>query len=118
MRQHNLSELNWSLRGWHPMHWRLERTMELGHVLPSQVGPVPVNVPGSVQKALLVAQIIPDWNVGTNSLAAEWVENRHWTYETTLPIEWCRSAGKKILHCEGLDHAGEILVRADAAWIF
>lgn len=108
MQSLDLSSLSWSLRGWHPLHWRLSQSMELGHTLASQVGPIPANVPGSVQKALLDAEIIPDWNISTNSLAAEWVENRHWTYETTLPLEWCRKPARKVLHCEGLDHAGEI----------
>jgi beta-mannosidase len=114
----DLGSLQWSLRGWHPWQWKLAKTAELGSVLPAVVGPVPARVPGSVQQALRDAGLIPDWNVSTNSLACEWVENRHWSFETTLPIEWCRRAGRKILHAQGLDHAGEIRCGATTAGEF
>jgi beta-mannosidase len=81
---------------------------ETGVKLLPIAGPVRVRVPGSVQGALRKAGIIPDWNVATNSLAAEWVENRHWTFETKLPLKLCRAPGRKRLICEGLDGVGVI----------
>lgn len=96
------------LRGWHAWNWKLAMAGETGVKLLPVAGPVRVRVPGSVQGALRKAGIIPDWNVATNSLAAEWVENRHWTFETQLPLKLCRAPGRKRLICEGLDGIGVI----------
>ncbi len=32
--------------------------------------------------------MLPDWNVGLNYRLCEWVENRHWIYEASIPDEW------------------------------
>jgi beta-mannosidase len=104
----DLARLKWTLRGWHAWNWQLALARETGVKLLPVAGPVPVRVPGSVQGALRDAGIIPDWNVATNSLAAEWVENRHWTFETQLPLKLCRAAGGKRLVCEGLDGTGVV----------
>lgn len=105
---HDLSLLDWTLRGWHAWNWRMTFASETGLNLLPVAGPVPARVPGSVQDALRRAEIIPDWNEGTNSLAAEWVENRHWSFETELPLDLCRQPGRKYLACGGLDYAGVI----------
>jgi beta-mannosidase len=102
----DLTRLQWTLRGWHAWNWQLALARETGDALLPVAGPVPVRVPGSVQGALRDAGVIPDWNVATNSLAAEWVENRHWTFETSLPMSQCRLTGRKQLVCDGLDGAG------------
>jgi beta-mannosidase len=96
----------WALRGWHAWQWRLALSRETGHDLLPVAGPVPVRVPGSVQGALRDAGMIPDWNEGLNSLACEWIENRHWTFETRLPVKACRNPGRRILVCDGLDGTG------------
>lgn len=106
----DLASLSWTLRGWHPHHWAMELTGFPGPDLPSMIGPIPARVPGSVQQALLEAGLLPDWTIGLNSNACEWVENRHWAFQTTLPLDVCKAAGKKILKAEGLDHAGRVFV--------
>ena len=104
----DLTQCQWTLRGWHAWNWQLALARETGVKLLSVAGPIPVRVPGSVQGALREVGVIPDWNVATNSLAAEWVENRHWTFETSLPVKLCRLPGRKQLACDGLDGAGVI----------
>jgi beta-mannosidase len=104
----DLSALPWSLSGWHPHHWRLRATAELGTFLPPIVGPVPARVPGSVQAALREAGVIPDWTIGTNSLACEWTENRDWLFETRVLLDSLPAEATHTLVCEGLDFAGEI----------
>lgn len=99
----DLSQLNWTLRGWHPWFWCNQISMETGMWLQPDIAPIPAKVPGSVQLALREAGILPDWNVGLNTRACEWVENRHWSFETTLPDELTRQVGRKVLRCEGLD---------------
>ncbi|HEX2948776.1 MAG TPA: glycoside hydrolase family 2 TIM barrel-domain containing protein [Armatimonadota bacterium] len=106
----DLSTLSWELSGWHPHYWETAKSMELGMNLLPDVPPVPVHVPGSVQGALRDAGLLPDWNVGLNARQCEWVENRHWVYETDIPAEWTAQPGKKILRCNGLDYHGVILV--------
>lgn len=104
----DLSALDWRLSGWTPHLWRLMQTMELGETPNAEVTGIPAKVPGSVQQALRDAGLLPDWNVGLNSRACEWVENRHWIYETTLPDEWF-AAGKAFqLVCMGLDYQGTV----------
>jgi beta-mannosidase len=102
-RIHDLSGLDWKLTGWHPNYWRM------GGMNPD-VPAIPAKVPGSVQKALLDAGLIPDWNVGLNSRQCEWVENRDWMFETELPADWVSDPGRKMLKCEGLDYQGGVLV--------
>jgi beta-mannosidase len=104
----DLSRLKWALRGWHAWNWQLALARETGVKLLPVAGPIPVRVPGSVQGALRDAGVISDWNVATQSLAAEWVENRHWTFETKLPVKQCRLTGRKQLVCDGLDGGGII----------
>jgi beta-mannosidase len=104
----DLARLTWTLRGWHAWNWQLALVRETGVKLLPVAGPLPVRVPGSVQGALRDAGIIPDWNVATHSLAAEWVENRHWSFETQLPTKQCRRSGCRRLVCDGLDGAGVV----------
>lgn len=83
----------------------------MGTIKTVDTGPVPARVPGSVQASLRDAGIIPDWEVGMNSKACEWVENRHWVYRTTLPDAWCTPSNATAairLHCQGLDYSGEV----------
>jgi beta-mannosidase len=114
----DLSTLTWTLTGWHPHHGTLRRTAELGTVLPPLVGPVPARVPGSVQQALLTAGLVPDWNVGTNSLACEWVEHRDWSFETHVPLDALARGASYTLLCSGLDHAGEVRLGSDIVGMF
>ena len=79
---------------------------------------LPVRIPGSVQGALRSAGIIPDWNAGLQARECEWVENRHWVFETVLPDAWVASEGDKLLHCDGLDYQGVLLVNGQRAGTF
>ena len=102
----DLGDLEWQLSGWTPEMWRLANTMELGSTALPEIAPMPCRVPGSVQAALLNAGVIPDWNIGLNSRACEWVENRHWIFQTNLPA----FQGPARLSFEGLDGCGEIWI--------
>src|SRR4051794_22003754 len=108
----DLSKLDWRVSGWMPHFWRLVKSMELGNAAQAEIPPVPAQVPGSVQQALRTAGKLPNWNEGLRSLDCEWVENRHWVYETTLPQEWIAAAKSKHvkLRCEGLDYCGTVLL--------
>ena len=97
---YDLSQLQWRLSGWTPDYWRLTRSLETGDLAQAEIQPLPARVPGSVQNALREAGIIPDWNVGLNARLCEWIENRHWIFETTLPDTWL--SGDSVLstqHC-------------------
>jgi beta-mannosidase len=86
------------------------RSMEVGGTPSAEIADVPARVPGSVQAALRDAGIIPDWEIGMNSRACEWVENRHWVYRAKIPDEWLDTKATVSLHCQGLDYCGCILV--------
>lgn len=104
----NLSSLNWTLSGWTPHLWRLMQTAEIGALPTAEIKGVPAPVPGSVQQALRDADILPDWNLTDNPRACEWVENRHWIYETQLPDDWLTEGKTFRLNCLGLDYSGWI----------
>lgn len=113
--QFDLSQLNWTLSGWTPHIWRMEQTMEIGASPNAEVIGIPAKVPGSVQYSLKEAGLIPDWNIGLNHRECEWVENRHWIYETNIPGEWIEDGKTYSLHCEGLDYCGLITVNRQVA---
>lgn len=106
----DLSQLDWQLTGWIAEFWRMQQTMEIGASPNAEVRAIPAKVPGSVQYALREAGIIPDWNVGMSFRQCEWVENRHWVYETALPDEWFASGKTFRLNCLGLDYRGCVMV--------
>lgn len=107
---YDLSALEWTLTGWHPNWWRWGSIPDLG--------PLPARVPGSVQQALRDAGLLPDWNVGLHSRECEWVENRHWKFETELPADWTTGSGRALLRCDGLDYQGEVLINGREAGRF
>lgn len=85
-----LSGLVWTLSGWTPYLWKLDRTMEIGASPNAEIPAIPAKVPGSVQRALRDAGLLPDWNLGLNYRQCEWVENLHWIYETRIPDDWIK----------------------------
>ncbi|HVJ07219.1 MAG TPA: glycoside hydrolase family 2 TIM barrel-domain containing protein [Acidisarcina sp.] len=106
----DLGTLKWQVCGFAPFLWGVDKCTDIHQAPDAEVGPIDAPVPGSVQKALLNAGIIPDWNVGLNAREVEWVENRDWIYQTQLPDEWLREGTRLRLRCGGLDYAGSILL--------
>lgn len=110
LRRYDLSQLTWTLSGWIPELWRMQNTTEIGGSPSAEITSIPARVPGSVQISLRDAGLLPDWNVGLNYRLCEWVENRHWIYETVIPREWVEPGKTIRLHCESLDYTGWIAV--------
>lgn len=105
----DLSSLSWHVAGYDPHVWRRDACTEIGASLQADVAAVPARVPGSVQRALRDAGILPDWNIGLNARQCEWVENRHWIFETVVPNDWFEPGRRFRLRCLGLDYAGWVL---------
>lgn len=114
----DLSELDWKVAGYVPDVWQQEKTMELGVASMAEIPPVPAPVPGSVQKALLDAGILPDWSIGLNSRKCEWVEHRHWVYEVRLPDDWFARGREFRLRCTGLDYCGALRLNGNDIGLF
>ncbi|MFA5205214.1 MAG: glycoside hydrolase family 2 TIM barrel-domain containing protein [Lentisphaeria bacterium] len=116
----DLSSLPWRVAGFVPHEWELQNSMEIGAAPAAEIPSVPAPVPGSVQQALRQAGVLPDWNLGLDARSCEWVENRHWLYETRLPDAWFASgAGAAYrLRCLGLDYAGVVRLNGQAVGTF
>lgn len=108
--QYDLSQLDWKLSGWIPHLWRMDRSMEIGPSPDAEVPSIHARVPGSAQHSLREAGVIPDWNMGLNFRECEWVENRHWIYETVIPDDWLEPGKTCRLNCLGLDYRGEVIL--------
>lgn len=109
-KSYNLSDLEWKLWGYRPNNWRMfgfDPNKENGK---ADVHGIDVKVPGSVQKALLDANKIEDWNYGTNNEKIEWIENRNWLFTTNIPDEWIEQNKLIRLRFKGLDDNGTILL--------
>jgi len=107
----DLASLDWSLVGWAPNVWEWTAGAEGIDSTRHHATPViPAVVPGAVQEDLLRAGLLPDWNVGLNAPLCEWVEHRHWEYscQVEVPADW--EGESVMLHAEGLDYAGYVLV--------
>ena len=105
----------WTLRGWRQNDWLLGLTPERAKVSTSDVGPIPAALPGSVRGALVAAGIAPSPYRGTDSRASEWIENRHWTFERTIPVSTLKdrltdSDDRIVLEADMLDGEGVILI--------
>ena len=110
MTDYDLATQPWTLTGWIPNGWELSMTMETGIASRPEIGPLPMRVPGSVQQALLNAGIIPDWRDGLQARAGEWVENRHWVLETTIPAGVLSGPGPHHLVLAGVDGLAAVMV--------
>lgn len=89
--------------------------MEIGASPAAEIHSIPARVPGSVQMSLRDAGLLPDWNVGLNFRDCEWVENRHWIYETAIPDEWIEPGRTIRLKCLGLDYRGWVMLNGEQA---
>ncbi|MFI4912202.1 MAG: glycoside hydrolase family 2 protein [Sedimentisphaeraceae bacterium JB056] len=114
----DLAQLDWTLTGYIPFEWQLGGCREVGAAAKPDIETIPAKVPGSVQKALLDCNIIPDWNIGDNARCCEWVENRHWLYETKLPAQWFDTGAGYCLKASGLDHKGQIYLNGNSIFEF
>lgn len=106
----DLSSLPWSLTGWRPFAWKLRKAAETGSFALADFGPFAARLPGSVQENLRRAGVIPDWNVGRNSLAIEWVEHRHWMFAVPLPVLNIDPDARVWFRTGLLDYSGWILL--------
>jgi beta-mannosidase len=110
----DLTQLDWTLRGWRPHVWKLGKSEETGEVLNTDIAPVPAKLPGSVQANLRDNGLLPDWNVGLNSLLCEWAEHRHWDFSAFVSQEDVTrvlASGERVFLCaQSLDYSGWILV--------
>ncbi len=118
LNHYDTTKLKWTLTGYNPYEWQLGVCREVGVSAKPDIPPLPVQVPGSAQKALLQAGQIPDWNIGLNSREIEWVENRHWLYQTNLPQKWFQPGKRYRLHARGLDHKGQIYLNGREIYRF
>ncbi|MCK5821025.1 MAG: hypothetical protein KAH17_04020 [Bacteroidales bacterium] len=116
----DLSTLEWKLWGYRPEFWRMNFDFNNFSGTWAEFADIPVKVPGSVRNALLNANLIPDWNFGLNNTLSEWIENRHWLFAARIPDEWIsgKIGDKIILHCDGLDHNGILLINGREAGEF
>jgi len=106
----DLGSRRWKLQGWRPFYWKARRSLETGGIFSPEFGPFVATVPGSVHDALKKSKVIPDWNMGLNSLACEWVEHRHWEFFMEIKAGEILPDAPVALHAEGLDYSGWILV--------
>jgi beta-mannosidase len=83
-----------------------------------EIASVSAIVPGSVQQALLKAGQLPNWNIGLNSRACEWVENREWIFSTHLPRQRLPIDKPLKLNCLGLDGTGVVLLNSKTLGVF
>jgi beta-mannosidase len=131
---YDLGKTGWTLSPSVPYLWQFEEIAKLPGSAGSPV--IPASVPGSVQKSLLDAGLLPDWNVGQQARECEWVENRHWIYETVLPDAWFTGAAASPgtpanttataspsrpvyrLSCESLDYKGWVFLNGKPAGEF
>ena len=119
VKAYDLSSLDWKLWGYRPEHWKTNFNFADFTGTWAEYIDIPVDVPGSVRNALLKADIIPNWNYGTNSVLSEWVENRDWLFVTRIPDNWIQDKNSKIvLHCDGLDYTGVIRINGKDAGTF
>lgn len=107
---HSLSQLPWLLAGSTPYMWHTSNLRDVRSYEAAEIPAVPAQVPGSVQAALLAAGVIRDWNQGNNYQLCEWVENRHWIYQTEIPAAWLKPGATVRLRALGLDDRGWILI--------
>lgn len=106
----DLTQLAWTWQGWRPNSWRMRASMETGFAIGYDHGPYPARLPGTVQQALRDAGELPDWLVGRNSLACEWVEHYQWELVTKLDAAAVAGARSIVLEADGLDYSGWILL--------
>ncbi|MGC9468384.1 MAG: glycoside hydrolase family 2 protein [Anaerolineae bacterium] len=109
-KSYHLSELPWHVAGFIPHAWELVEDLKIAETKQARIPAIPAPVRGSVQQALLDAGELADWRHGLNAPLCEWVENRHWIYETEIPESWLGDGASVRLRCLGLDGNGCIRI--------
>ncbi len=71
---------------------------------------IDATVPGSVYRDLMRAGIIEDPYFDLNSLHAEWVAGRWWTYRTSFTVTEEQLEKTLILHFGGIDYSAQIYI--------
>lgn len=117
-RKINLFDRPWTLQSWRPHTWFLQNSAETDAPFCPEHGPYEAVLPGSVQTTLLRHKVIPDWNVGLNSLACEWVEHRHWEFVTEIKAGEIPVGESVSLLADGLDYSGWIRVDDETVGTF
>jgi len=106
----DLASRRWEIQGWRPQYWELRKSSETKNQFVPEFGPYPAVVPGSAHTALRMAGVIADWNKGRKSLDCEWVEHRQWEFFTEFRAGELPSGVPLVLHADGLDYSGWIVV--------
>ncbi|MDR3260199.1 MAG: hypothetical protein LBT78_00005 [Tannerella sp.] len=105
------SVLEWKLWGYRPNVWRMNFNFESLTGTWAEIQGIGATVPGSVRNALKNARLVPDWNIGLDYTASEWIENRHWLFTAKIPDEWLKNGSENvIIRCNGLDYKGVVMV--------
>jgi beta-mannosidase len=113
------SSLEWKLWGYRPNVWRMNFNFESLTGTREEIQGIDAAVPGSVRNALKKAGLVPDWNIGVDYTASEWIENRHWLFTAKIPDEWTAADRESIvLRCHGLDYKGAVMVNGQEAGHF
>ncbi|MFA5292731.1 MAG: glycoside hydrolase family 2 TIM barrel-domain containing protein [Phycisphaerae bacterium] len=114
----SLASLDWKLAGFNPFEWNLDEYINISTHSRAEIPAIPIQVPGSVQTALLNAGLIEDWTKGLNGRLCEWVENRHWIFQTVMPDEWFKNNKNFSITFLGLDYCGKIRVNSKTVYTF
>jgi len=80
--------------------------------------PIKAEVPGNINKDLMKAGIVPDYNIDLNSIYGEWVEHREWVYRKCFSVPENLKGYSNILCFEGLDYEGEIILNDKVLYCF
>ena len=118
MKKFDLSELAWKLTGVTPFFWQWVGVEHVADHEMTEIPTIPAKIPGSVQMALFQANLLPDWNIGLNALQCEWVEHRHWIFETIIPDNWIHNRSEIYLNCQGLDGQGWLFINGEEVGSF
>jgi beta-mannosidase len=115
----DVSGLEWKLWGYRPNVWRMNFNFESLSGTWAEIQGIDAAVPGSVRNALKKAGFVPDWNIGLDYTASEWVENRHWLFTAEIPDEWAAANRENaVLRCHGLDYKGLVMINGREAGRF
>jgi beta-mannosidase len=113
------SVLEWKLWGYRPNVWRMNFNFESLTGTWAEIQGIDATVPGSVRNALRNAGLVPDWSIGLDYTASEWIENRHWLFTAKIPDEWtAENMENAVLRCHGIDYKGILMVNGQEVGCF